>query len=252
MTTDSVRQSTPEEEAELGLKFRVSDKDPSNTTRPLVLLVHGRAGDSKVMWIFAKAFASTNPLIIAPEGEVDDYGDRTPNEPGFSWWPIHGQPALTADPATKTSRLKEVEQSLLKLKNFIDLLSHRFKFDRSKIYAAGFSQGGAVVGSLSLFYPELFKGVAILGGFIPYAIVNDSTLVDPSIRNRTANIPTKYFFFHGTEDKALPLARNQETRDWLSSRGAELTFVSDSVGHKVSSAGIRALTSWFEDLSANG
>lgn len=252
MMVDTVRQSTPEEETELGLKFRVLDKNHDDASRPLVLLVHGRAGDSKVMWIFAKAFASADPLIIAPQGEVDDYGDRTPNEPGFSWWPIHSQPALNSDSATKASRLKEVEQSLVKVKTFIDRLPQRFKFDRSKIYAAGFSQGGAVVGSLSLLYPELFNGVAILGGFIPYAIVNDSALVDLSIRSRTANIQTKYFFFHGTEDKALPLSRNQETRDWLSAHGADITFVSDNVGHKVSSAGIRALSSWFEELAANG
>jgi phospholipase/carboxylesterase len=251
MSTDEVRQSTQAEESALGLKFRVLDKDPSDAKRPLVLLVHGRAGDSKVMWIFAKAFASANPLIIAPQGEVDDFGDRTPDQPGFSWWPIHPQPALSADSATKALRLQEVEQSLLKLKGFIDRLSQHFNFDPSKIYASGFSQGGAVVGSLSLFYPELFNGVAILGGFIPYAIVNDSKLVNSSIRDRTQTISTKYFFFHGTEDKALTLARNEESRSWLLDHGADIVFMSDNVGHKVSSGGIRALTQWFDELVAN-
>ena len=251
MSIDQVRQSTAEEQAVLGLKFRVLDKNPEEDHRPLVLLVHGRAGDSKVMWIFAKAFASATPLIIAPQGEIDDFGDRTPDEPGFSWWPIHAQPALTADSATKAARLNEVEQALLKLKSFIDKLPQLFKFDLNCIYAAGFSQGGAVVGSLSLFYPDLFRGVAILGGFIPYAIVNDSKLVAPSIRDHSSPISTPYFFFHGSEDKALPLSRNEESRKWLTDHGATVSFSSDNVGHKVSSAGIRALTSWFDELAAN-
>ena len=77
----SSREATADEVAKTGLKHRVYLPPDGGEGRPLVVMVHGRAGNDQVMWVFSKALERLKPVVVAPQATIPDIKD------GFSWWP---------------------------------------------------------------------------------------------------------------------------------------------------------------------
>lgn len=229
--------------AKTGLDFRIyqsSDK-PSG----LLVLVHGRAGNKDLMWIFSKMAQGLapeeRPWIVAPQGFVSDIKDS------FSWWPHHAKLADDAGPELRRERLAEVLSGVTHLDNFILRIQEIFEIPAKRTFAAGFSQGGANLGTLALLNPALLQGVALLSSFIPLAVMQETSHWQAEVQSGAVLLPP-FFLFHGTEDEIIPFSRAEQTRDFLEPLCSSLEFVTDSVGHKVSSQGIRSLSSWFERL----
>lgn len=229
----SSEPASAEEVAELGLEFNIyRGADPAAERQPLAVLVHGRAGNRSVMGVFSKALERIKPLTVYPQAFLPDQIG------GFSWWPVEGD---------KPAPMEQLIAAVDKLELFIDRAIDRFVADPGRIYSFGFSQGSALISMLSLRRPELFCGVAILGGFIPKKTFTTEGMVAPEVAAKAARLP-EYFIFHGTTDQIIPFSRAEETAEQLRSFGADVTFAHDDVGHKVSSSGIRALTEWIERL----
>jgi len=237
----SSREATKEEIDKTGLEHRLYVPEDGGKGKPLVVLVHGRAGNSQVMWVFSKALEKLKPVVLSPQGFIPDIKN------GWSWWPIHEKLSEDASAALRAERLAEVETGVLRARDFIDRAHSLHGTDRSRTYIAGFSQGAALSATLSLIEPDLFKGVGILSGFIPYAVLGEPGLLSPEVKAGKVKLP-EYFIAHGTEDDVLPLHRATEARAWLQSVGAKITYHEEAVGHKVGAAGIRALGEWFERM----
>lgn len=234
------RDASEEEVAEAGLRFRVHLPEGGDVAgRPLVVLCHGRAGDRTLMWVFSKALQGEalkrlRPVVVTPEAFlVDELG-------GFSWWPIRDKLA-TVDEAIKAEGLREVLHATEVLQRFIAKIERMFGTDPNFKLIGGFSQGAALGATLSLREPTLFRGVALLAGFVPQAVLHKEGVLAEDVRPRA-----KYFIAHGTEDRIIPFARAEQAREWLMARGADVSFYSDSVAHKVGAASVRALGDWFE------
>ena len=232
------RVSSEEETSITGLLSRVYIPPDGSKGKPLVVLVHGRAGNSEVMWIFSKALEAIKPVVVSPQGFIPDIKD------GWSWWPIHDKLSADASAALRAERLNEVKVGVERVRDFIERCHEHFGTDRTRTYMAGFSQGAALCATLSLMEPEKVKGVGILSGFIPYAVIGEPGLVRAEVREGKAKLP-EYFIFHGEDDPVLPIARGIEAKDWLEKVGASVEFHQDKVTHKVSAPGIRALGEWF-------
>lgn len=235
--------ASPELVTQTGLDFRFYQ--PSNKPRGLLVLVHGRAGNKELMWIFSKIVQGLNPedrpLIVTPQGFVPDIKDS------FSWWPHHAKLSADATPELRRERLAEVLSGVTRLRDFILRVQELFEIPSGKTFAAGFSQGGANLGTVSLLDPKLLSGVALLSSFIPLDVMKERTHWHPQLQNAEILLPP-FFLFHGSEDDIIPLERAEMTRDFLQPLSSSVDFSSDSVGHKVSSQGIRNLSSWFEHL----
>lgn len=219
---------------EVGLVHRVYLPENRQKKNHLVVLVHGRAGDANVMWVFSKALANIKPVVVSPQATIVD-------ENGFSWWDIHRSREFSEE-----EKIKEIYSASEKLEKFI-LECHRvYGTNPEETYVAGFSQGGAVASSLSLIKPNFFKGVALLSSFIPVTLTNNLDRVAPQV-GRKGNL-TKYFLFHGTKDPIIGFERAKKTEEFLRGIGVECAMYSAEVAHKVSSSGINALREWFEGL----
>ena len=120
-----------------------------------------------------------------------------------------------------------------------------YNLDYERLYAFGFSQGAGIVSSLSLKHPGLFKGVALLAGFIPTIIFDEPGFIDESVKQKRSKLPS-YFIAHGSEDNIIPFNRAEFARDTLESYGAEVELFKEPTKHKVGSSGVKALTAWFE------
>lgn len=206
--------------------------------RPGVFLVHGRAGNATLMWPFTKALVDfkLRPVVIAPQAFIaDPIG-------GYSWWEVSSS---ALDPATgfrKTQR-SDLLSGLEKLENFILRAVEIYDIDPRQVYAFGFSQGAALVATLSLCRPQLFQGVALLAGFIPSVVFSPPALVYEGVLGKSEKLP-KYFFAHGSKDEVIPLSLAQTAKERLEELGAEVEFSIDEVGHKVGSGGMKGLSKW--------
>ena len=201
---------------------------------PAVMMVHGRAGNSQSMWIFSRALQEIKPVVLSPEAPLaDPLG-------GYSWWMVGDAPREKRSSSYAVSE-DDLQLGTQKLTAFIASLPELYGVDLSRLYAFGFSQGAAIVSTLALREPELFKGVAMLAGFIPRIVLQGGWDLGPH------ELPP-FFIAHGTKDLVIPFTRAEEARDTLGRLGAKVSFHSDDVGHKIGSAGIKALQRWCAEV----
>src|SRR6056300_1194110 len=71
--------STIEEEQEVGLRFAFRPGARSNS--PVVLLIHGRAGNRDVMWAFQRTIPAGCAIVSFEAFNADRIG-------GYSWWDV--------------------------------------------------------------------------------------------------------------------------------------------------------------------
>ena len=150
-----------------------------------------------------------------------------------------GHSANVESPAPLRTSIEDLQLPLDRLEHFILSLKSMYKFDSSKIYGVGFSQGAALLSSLSLLRPGMFSKIALLSGYIPSAIVEktEGTQYD--------SLPD-YFISHGTKDKIIPHEKAHVAQKTLQSLGASVTLVTEEVGHKTGSSAMKALGAWWE------
>ena len=222
-----------------GLSHRFYQSDSQYKTKKIVfVLVHGRAGNEQVMWVFSKAFAEFKPLTVSPQAPFVDH-----DKGGFSWWDVHKKIA-DQDKAGKKAVLMP---AVIAIEKFIDSLSDAYNQEIEEIYAIGFSQGAGLLSTHSLIKPNLFSGVALLSGFIPRVIEEQAA----EICQEDKVFRPDYFIFHGSKDEVLPIEGAYSAKHTLESLGANVTFAEDEVGHKVSSSGIKALQEWCHAMLNN-
>jgi len=107
----------------------------------------------------------------------------------------------------------------------------------SKIFLAGFSQGGAMTYSAGLTHPDALAGLIVMSGYVPS---------QPYIESRAseANRRTPVFAAHGTQDDVLPVILGETARDYASARGNEVEWHAYPMPHSVCAEEIVALRAW--------
>lgn len=115
------------------------------------------------------------------------------------------------------------------LERFVQSIPKTYGSDPLKVFGIGFSQGAALLASLSLLKPEMFQGVVMLSGYLPFDVLT-------RLKGDNTGI-TKYFISHGTEDDIVPFDQAESARMNLEALERDVLFHEDSVGHKTSSLG---------------
>jgi phospholipase/carboxylesterase len=108
----------------------------------------------------------------------------------------------------------------------------------SRIFLAGFSQGGAMTYTAGLTHPEKLAGLIVLSGYVP-----STTLIDASFS--AANRDTPIFVAHGTSDGVLPLQLATQGRDFALAHGCPLEWHTYAMAHSVCPQEIDDLRTWF-------
>ena len=205
---------TPEATQKLG--FIHSCHLSSDKKAPLVFLVHGRAGDVKVMWTFRRCIPEHFNVIAVQAPFADPIG-------GFSWWDLQA-------PDSDEQRNKSIEQ----LSKFVDDAPKYYGLKSSKTIALGFSQGAGMLSVVIQKSPTRFLGVGLLAGFV-IKLPKSAT---------TQGKTTDVFIAHGTNDDAVSIERGRAGADFLRQKKFEVHMVEDPVGHKVGTKGMRELKEW--------
>jgi phospholipase/carboxylesterase len=188
---------------------------------PTAVLIHGRAGNEDVMWVFARTIPE-NWLIVAPRAiKVDPDG-------GYSWHPR--QP--DAWPS-----LNQFEEAVTAVSHFIQALPSLYQADPNRIYLMGFSQGAALALATAIRQPGLVQGIAGLVGFVPEE--SETALAAAPLKN----LPI--FMAVGTQDERIPTERARQGAEILKTAAAQLDYHEYDTGHKLNAQGLGDLTEWW-------
>jgi predicted esterase len=218
----------------LGVFGRVHD-DSSEPfgKRTGVILVHGRAGNETLMWVFSKVIRELEPIVFAPRALLEDPIG------GYSWWNFESREEGSESPAPKATTLDHLEPGLTAISQAAHAIVDLYGVDPSRMIGIGFSQGAALLGSLSLMEPGIFSKVALLAGFLPKSVQ------EFFLKQDISQIPD-IFMSHGIKDRIITFDKAVQSKEYLISKGGNVHFHSDEVGHKISSSGMRELKDWLK------
>ncbi|CAB3751749.1 alpha/beta hydrolase [Paraburkholderia humisilvae] len=107
----------------------------------------------------------------------------------------------------------------------------------SKLFLAGFSQGGAMTYSAGLTHPQPLAGLIVLSGYVPSQPYIESHATE-------ANRDTPIFAAHGTQDDVLPVSLGETARDFARARGSDVEWHAYPMPHSVCAEEIVALRTW--------
>ena len=147
-----------------------------------------------------------------------------------SWYDIKAM-----SPARSIS-LEELEASAKMVTDLIEA-QQRTGIDTSRIFLAGFSQGGAVV-----FHTAFKKWEGPLGGVIALSTYAPTFDNDLQLSASQQRIPT--LCLHGQYDEVVQNAMGRSAYEHLKSRGVTVTWQEYPMGHEVLPEEIRDIGAW--------
>lgn len=194
---------------------------------PTAVLLHGRSGDEKVMWVFANSLPP-GWLLVAPRGIKPD------PDGGYTWHPRDRE---------EWPPLAQFDAAVTAVTRFIHALPTLYKADPTRIYLMGFSQGAALAYAVALRQPGLVQGIAGLVGFMPECVTMGETAV-------LRDLPV--FMAVGKKDPLIPHEIVQRCAATLRAAGASLTYGEYDTGHRLNAEGVRDLKAWWSGLQVAG
>ena len=195
---------------------------PKKDKNEIIVLIHGWAGNEDSMSIFSSIFPKYNTIVF-PRGILEINSDQ------YGWVDFREKKPTFDD----YSRVSE------KLFRSITELTKNFNLTQGpyKINLIGFSQGAAICATLSIIFPNFFRKVALLAGFLP-----DSP--PKIVENSLSSI--QYYIAHGTDDQIVDFNKSLELRNYLQLYGADVKFCQEVIGHRVGKNCLRNLKGFFE------
>ncbi|GAB4459337.1 MAG: alpha/beta fold hydrolase [Anaerolineae bacterium] len=214
----------PEDEslADLGL-IHLAHIPPEASTAapaPLVVMVHGFAGDETSMWIFRQT-VPPGVAIVAPRAPIPlDAG-------GFVWFRY--------DRKRLQPQVESLDAAQQKLAHFLARLPAHYPVDPTQLVLMGFSQGAMMVNQFIINHPDEALGVASLAGAVPLPPQNPQS-------HQLGGVPV--FVAHGLRDDVIPVKQGRLTHRIFSALGADVTYGEYPAAHKLHTDGIKALKQW--------
>jgi phospholipase/carboxylesterase len=191
----------------------------SNGPAPALLLLHGRGADELDLLGIVPALDPRLAIVSA----------RAPFELGFGyyWYELLdiGRPEE-----------RSFRRALELLDAFSVEIATRYQLEPTQLYVLGFSQGAMMAGALALTKPDRVAGTVALSGYLP---LHAGLTLDA-----TRQADTAWFVAHGERDPVIPVGFGRESRDFLSSAGADLTYHEYPIPHAINDAELADVARW--------
>jgi phospholipase/carboxylesterase len=206
-------------------------KEPDQQAQACVIWMHGLGADSSDMaslvgQLRMQDLALRHVFIDAPRRPVTLNGGVVMP----AWFDIYGM-ELTA-----RSDLQGIELSETLIRNVMDAQLND-GFDSSRVFLAGFSQGGAMALHTGLNTPARLGGVIALSAFLPAVNQNNNTL------DKT----TPFFIASGLFDPLVLPMWTSQSKDWIVGCGYDQTsFYQYPMEHAICIEEILDLSHWLE------
>ena len=116
---------------------------------PTLLLLHGTGGDENDMLPLGGLMPGAN--LLSPRGQVLE----------------RGMPRFFRRLAEGVFDVEDLKQRAADLAAFVTAAADAYGFDRSHVYAMGFSNGANIASGVALLHPGVLRGAVLLRGMVP-------------------------------------------------------------------------------------
>jgi phospholipase/carboxylesterase len=125
---------------------------------------------------------------------------------------------------------------------FMAELLERTGTEPGRIVLGGFSQGGGISLHYGLPRPEIFRGIAVLSGFLRNVEELEARLPSPQREQRV-------FIAHGLYDQTISIdSGGRATKAFLENQGYAVVYNEYDMGHEISRAEVRDLNAWLHEM----
>ena len=218
--------------APLSLEHLIRPSNLTNQKPGVLFLFHGYGSNEEDLFSFASELPDELCIIAA----------RAPYnlEPyGHAWYAIN----FDAEQG-KWSDLEQAKTSRDLLISFIEEACKTYGLDQNNISLLGFSQGSILSYSLALSYPEKFKNIIALSGYL-----NEDILTPDHKEKLHAHL--NFYVSHGSVDQVIPLEWAQKAPGILKRYGIEAHYKEFPVGHGVSPQNFHDFSTWLKKQLEN-
>lgn len=113
----------------------------------------------------------------------------------------------------------------------------------SRVFLAGFSQGGAITLAAGVRREAPFAGLIALSTYLPLA-------AETAAEAKPAGLATPLFMGHGSQDPVVPYAAGERSAETLRGLGMDLEWKRYPMPHSVCAEEIRDIADWMEQRFA--
>ena len=205
----------------MSLEYLVRDGNFSGN-KPALILLHGYGSNKEDLFSF-KQYLPKEYTIISYQAPIElPWG-------GYAWFDINH-----TDNFNKWENIDQAKRSMDSILSSIKNDTYKLKLDSKNISLIGFSQGAVLSWALGFTYPNLFRRIVGLSGYI-------SENITPSM---VPNI--QCYASHGTKDLTLPIDLARSTIGKLSKQHSNIIYKEFNDGHHLSEQSLNSFLDWIQ------
>jgi len=201
------------------LRFEHVYRPGSDPTAPTLLLLHGTGGNEHDLLPFGEMIAP-QAGVLSPRGNV-----------------LEGtMPRFFKRLAEGVFDLDDLRRQTRELAQFVRDASARYRFDPTRVVAVGFSNGANIAASLLLLEPGVLSEAVLFRAMVP---IVPEPLPDLS--------GTRILMSNGRLDSLVAASQAEQLKDMFEDCGADVTFIWQAGGHKLTNEDIEIARQWLTD-----
>ncbi len=204
-------------------------REPQNITpeTPILFMLHGYGSNEEDLFSFVPTLPEDWIVVSLRAPKNSNYG-------GFAWFDIDFNSAENfIDETEGNDAVKTVMENIM-------AISNRYGLTNNPTHLCGFSQGGMIVYSLALQYPDLFSKIVCLSSY------PEEKLLKNIVRDKKKYENLRFFISHGTDDAVIPLEWGRKAADLLYDLSAYFSFREYMSGHGVNQKNYLDLMEFFK------
>jgi predicted esterase len=190
---------------------------PASPAAPTILALHGTGGDENDLLPLARMI-SPEAGVLSPRGNVLE----------------NGMPRFFRRIAEGVFDLEDLRIRTAELARFLSAAAARYKFDRARVVALGYSNGANIAASLLLSEKDAFKGAILLRAMVPFEPQSP-----PSLKGTSVLISA------GRQDPMIPQDSTGRLATLLRQAGADVTLSWHETGHGLVPREMEEASRWF-------
>ncbi len=194
----------------------------------VLFLLHGYGSNEMDLFSFADFLPKELYIISIRAPQKLDFR-------GFAWYDIYLDSANNkiSDDQTAMERVHELHSFMLQL-------AREKNLDLKNMHLLGFSQGAILSYALALNYPENYKNILALSGYINEQIM-------PVNEDLEKYKKLDFFVSHGLYDEVIPIELARKIPPYLKKRKISHIYKEYPMGHEVNRECFNDLLSWLQE-----
>ena len=192
---------------------------PGRSTRTLLLL-HGTGGNENDLIPLGREL-DPDANLLSPRGKVLE----------------NGMPRFFRRLAEGIFDEEDLIRRTHELADFIEKASAKYRLDRQNLFAAGYSNGANIAGSLLLLRPQTLAGAILLRPMVP---------IVPEPLPDLSGVPV--LVASGRYDPIVPVDEAHQLVQLLRKAGAEVSEALEKAGHGLTEATAEIVRRWLENV----